>query len=337
MCCAPAHTDNRLCHWIESRWPSRWVESHHGSWNHSDWLALLEDLKKSVFWPLDPADVGEVLEAVRVCWHNLRRWKESGWPQRWVEAHHGSWNHADWLGLLEELRRSAFWPLDPGAVGEVLEAIKVEWHNLRRWKESGQARRWVEVRNGEWGQTEWSRLLASLEGSEFWPMQPAAIGATVEELRRQWWNLRRWRDSGRARQWVEAHHGSWGHADWLTFLEDLKTSEFWPLAPEAVGEVLEGLKAEYHRPRRKEEPSADPEHEGGWPSLFDALRQAGLWPLPPQTPPARPTTNLAGASKPASERAIRAVAALVRAAAEGPGWPGEECCRTEPALAGLAW
>jgi hypothetical protein len=61
---------------------------------------------------------------------NLRRWRESGQPRAWVEAHRGQWNHTDWLDLLEELKRSPFWPLQPEAVGEVLEELKQEW--LRR-------------------------------------------------------------------------------------------------------------------------------------------------------------------------------------------------------------
>jgi hypothetical protein len=61
---------------------------------------------------------------------NLRRWKDSGRPRAWVEAHKGRWNHDDWLALLEELRRSPFWPLQPDQVGLVLEDVKREW--LRR-------------------------------------------------------------------------------------------------------------------------------------------------------------------------------------------------------------
>jgi hypothetical protein len=57
---------------------------------------------------------------------NLRRWRESGQPRRWVEAHRGSWNHNDWLSLLEELKRSPYWPMHPNAIGAVLEEAKGE-------------------------------------------------------------------------------------------------------------------------------------------------------------------------------------------------------------------
>jgi hypothetical protein len=55
---------------------------------------------------------------------NLRRWRESGQARAWVEAHQGSWNHADWLALLEELKRSPFWPMNADAVGLLLEENK---------------------------------------------------------------------------------------------------------------------------------------------------------------------------------------------------------------------
>ena len=61
---------------------------------------------------------------------NVKHWRESGQPQAWVEAHNGQWNHADWLALLEELKRSPFWPMHPDAVGQALEDAKRDW--LRR-------------------------------------------------------------------------------------------------------------------------------------------------------------------------------------------------------------
>ena len=57
----------------------------------------------------------------------LKRWKDSGKARAWVAAHHGHWNHQDWLALLDELKRSGFWPIQPEAVGAVLEELKREW------------------------------------------------------------------------------------------------------------------------------------------------------------------------------------------------------------------
>jgi hypothetical protein len=58
---------------------------------------------------------------------NLKHWRESGQARAWVEAHHGRWEHSDWLNLLEELRCSAFWPMQPDAIGMVLEELKQQW------------------------------------------------------------------------------------------------------------------------------------------------------------------------------------------------------------------
>ena len=58
---------------------------------------------------------------------NVRQWRESGRPRAWVEAHNGRWDHGDWLALLEELKRSRYWPMPPEAVGAALEDAKREW------------------------------------------------------------------------------------------------------------------------------------------------------------------------------------------------------------------
>ncbi|HZY84807.1 MAG TPA: hypothetical protein VFE78_08245 [Gemmataceae bacterium] len=63
---------------------------------------------------------------------NLRRWRESGEARAWVEARQGRWEHADWLALLESLRRSRYWPLRPESVGLVLEELKRDWAQRRR-------------------------------------------------------------------------------------------------------------------------------------------------------------------------------------------------------------
>src|SRR5437660_1383632 len=90
---------------------------------------------------------------------NLRRWRESGQPRRWVEEREGRWGHAEWLDLLEALRWSHFWPVNTDAVGRVLEDTKRRYWNLRRWREAGHPRRWVEERQGRWAREDWLALL----------------------------------------------------------------------------------------------------------------------------------------------------------------------------------
>jgi hypothetical protein len=62
---------------------------------------------------------------------NLRRWREAGQARVWVEAHNGTWDHADWLALLDELQRSPFWPLEPDDVGRTLEEERAKWSDGR--------------------------------------------------------------------------------------------------------------------------------------------------------------------------------------------------------------
>lgn len=186
-----------LCRWKQSGQPRQWVKDHGGHWNHGDWLQLLADLERSAFWPLDPAAVGGVLEDAKRRWWNLHRWLQSGQPRRWVEAHGGQWDHADWLLLLTDLAASEFWPLCPDAVAEAIEEARARWSNLQRWNQSGQARQWVKDHGGHWNHDNWLQLLADLERTGFGPMEPAAVGALLEDLRGEWEIYRRWVDCER--------------------------------------------------------------------------------------------------------------------------------------------
>jgi hypothetical protein len=203
---------------------------------------------------------------------NLRRWEESGQPRQWVESRCGAWDHRDWLILLANLRHGEFWPMDPAAVGALLEQMKLERANLRRWQESGHGRRWAEARQGQWNHDEWLRLLQGLQGSVFWPLEAAALGRAVEGYRVEWHNLRRWEQSGQPQRWVEAHGGTWGRDDWLGLVQELHRSAYWPLDLHAAGILLEALKG---RPRAGDR----------WPCLLD-VREAGErlalppWPRP---------------------------------------------------------
>ena len=55
---------------------------------------------------------------------NLERWKASGEPKRWIISHNYSWNHNDWSSLLEALKKSDYWPMNPDDVGAILEEEK---------------------------------------------------------------------------------------------------------------------------------------------------------------------------------------------------------------------
>ncbi len=279
--------------WNLRRWRTsgrawQWITAHGGVWTHDDWLALLESLQQSEYWPLDPTEVGTLLEELRPLARNLERWKQSGLPARWVEARQGVWNHADWLALIETLQHSEYWPLDLTTVGETLEELKHTYHNLIRWQLSGHPRRWVEGRQGYWDDEAWQSLLSALRQSEFWPLDVAGVARVVEGHQREWWNLRRWRDSGLARRWVEVHDGRWNHDDWLALLASLRASGYWPIDPEAVGRLLEDTREEWLNLRRWQA-SGQPqrwvaEHPGeqsdaAFEALLETLWQTEYWPL----------------------------------------------------------
>ena len=63
---------------------------------------------------------------------------------------------------------------------------KPEDENLRRWRESGQARAWVEERQGCWNHDDWLALVEELKCSSLWPMKADAVGLTLEEAKREW-------------------------------------------------------------------------------------------------------------------------------------------------------
>jgi hypothetical protein len=86
--------------------------------------AQQESTTPATQWPTN-AEGGPA--ALRPEMENLRRWRASGQPRSWVEAHKGQWNHQDWLGLLETLQQSPYWPMQPDDVGRVLEEVKSAW------------------------------------------------------------------------------------------------------------------------------------------------------------------------------------------------------------------
>lgn len=58
-----------LLRWERSGFPRKWVDDHHGQWGHSDWLALLESLKRTAFWPMEAEAIGRALEEQKKARH----------------------------------------------------------------------------------------------------------------------------------------------------------------------------------------------------------------------------------------------------------------------------
>jgi hypothetical protein len=277
-----------LQRWQHSGEALRWVEAQRGAWNHHDWLCLLARLERSGYWPIDGDALGRLLEGMRTQWWNLQRWQESGQARLWVEMRGGQWNHHDWLALLDMLRRSEFWPVDPEQVGRVVETIRLCWFNLRRWRESGEAICWVESHRGEWNHDDWLMLMQGLQLSEYGPLDPVGVGGVVEEAKRQFLNLQRWLDSGEAWQWVQEHQGQSTAEDLRTLLRALQHSEYGPIDPVSVAGQVRQLELEWANLQRWQE-SGEPrkwveDHQGEWnpperERLLEVLRQSDYWPL----------------------------------------------------------
>jgi hypothetical protein len=277
--------------WRASGQPRWWVEERRGHWEHHDWLGLLDTLQRSPFWPMDPGAVGTVLEESKQYYWNLRRWQDSGEPRRWVEARQGRWSHDDWLGLLARLRQSEYAPLDEASVTAVVEEARTRYWNLWLWGQSGQARRWVEEHQGRWDHDDWLGLQETLRLAGYWPMEPDALADLLRDLKREWWNLHRWRHSGLARRWVEARQGRWGADEWLLLLAELQSSAWWPIDPDAVRQALTEARTQWWNLRRWQQ-SGGPRrwleaHPAGWTAadgrkLLETLRQSEFWPLEPE-------------------------------------------------------
>jgi Ankyrin repeats (3 copies) len=62
---APLIQAENLARWASSTLPERWVTAHLSGWTHLDWLHLLESLRKTQFWPMDEAAIGQHLEMLR--------------------------------------------------------------------------------------------------------------------------------------------------------------------------------------------------------------------------------------------------------------------------------
>lgn len=217
-----------LQRWKQSDGPRWWVQAHRGHWDHEDWLALLDTLEHSEYWPLNPNEVGQALEETKTRWWNLRRWEESGALQRWVETHPEPWSQTDWFKLLQELGQSAFWPMDVEALEQALQAAAAEERNLRHWELSGEPQRWVEERRGEWDHGDWAALLGALQWSGLWPIDPAAVARVLEEARLRFLEGQ---ELAQSRWWAEIIPGPWDH-DGLSFLATPPRQGWQPLGLE---------------------------------------------------------------------------------------------------------
>ena len=100
-----------LQRWQASGQPQAWIAAHGGTWGDAELRTLVDALWQTEFWPLDVRAVQSLLEELDRAQARLHRWDETDHAADWMAAHRDGWDHAEWLGLLEELRDSEYWPL----------------------------------------------------------------------------------------------------------------------------------------------------------------------------------------------------------------------------------
>lgn len=60
-------------------------------------------------------------------------------------------------------------------------------------------------------------------------------------------NVVQWIESGEPERWVATRRGQWDHHDWITLLETLRRSAFWPMREADIGGVLEAAREDMIR------------------------------------------------------------------------------------------
>ena len=156
--------------------PRAWVESHHGIWDHGDWLGLVATLRLSDYWPLNLAAVGELLEEQKRCYANLLRWQLSRHARSWVDLRHGIGTTPVGRRCSRRYRQSEFWPMNPQSVAECSMRCAASGGacgagGMRAWPSSGSrrtrgngttttgspcSRRCVQPAIGRWSRRHWA-------------------------------------------------------------------------------------------------------------------------------------------------------------------------------------
>src|SRR5262249_16278399 len=144
---------------------------------------------------------------------NLRHCDERREPWRWVASRGGKWSHHEWMTLLAGLQ---CWlgPIDPVALGELLEHYGRVYRDWQRWIATGMARRWVDAREGHRGHEQWLGFVEVVRVSGFPDLPADLIGQTLEECKAAYWRLRHWESSAETYRWVESRRGQWNDTEW---------------------------------------------------------------------------------------------------------------------------
>lgn len=102
----PVEADRCFQDWVDI---ASFVDSDDLGFSPIGWLWVQE-------WASTPDAVGSTNAQ-----SNLDRWIADGGPMNWIRARLGRWDDNDWEELVEELKITKYWPLDPDSVGQALE------------------------------------------------------------------------------------------------------------------------------------------------------------------------------------------------------------------------
>jgi uncharacterized protein (DUF433 family) len=101
------------------------VKKKQGRWDHSDWLAFLAEVRRTVSGTTSDGEVGLELEAARYefweAYNDLR--------SKFQKQKRGSWNHSDWLEFLADVRKAGYGFLTDTEAGADLERDKTHYWN----------------------------------------------------------------------------------------------------------------------------------------------------------------------------------------------------------------
>jgi hypothetical protein len=78
---------------------------------------------------------------------------------------------------------------------------------------------------------------------------PAAVPSLSSDLNT---SIQRWKSSAEPQEWVKKHLNGWNHNDWLSLLEMLRKSEYWPMDQTDLGRHLEELRVQLLKNQPKE-------------------------------------------------------------------------------------
>lgn len=115
------------------------INEKKAAWTDVDVAAFSDQVRRAGYTSLTDKQVLLSLETDRcLYWDELKKFQGSGMCREFVNKKQGEWNHSDWFGFVEEVRKVGFNFLTDAEIGLVLEGEKSKYWNAKQ--------RYVEIR-----------------------------------------------------------------------------------------------------------------------------------------------------------------------------------------------